>query len=146
MAPAGAALDSPDRRGLEWWMNLLTTYTHDSELQGITAPLLIFTIHKSPQHPLSHFQPVMSSPSGSTLPRVGARRKKRNVFTSSSLATASNSADSSASRAQVPSSQPPMQNSNLTWLYCMLITSLHGPCRSKPFPTITLLLRIYTPE
>jgi hypothetical protein len=40
------------RRGLDWWMNLLTTYTQDSELQAIIAPLLISTIHKSPQHPL----------------------------------------------------------------------------------------------
>jgi hypothetical protein len=34
-------------------MDLLTTYAHDSELQAITAPPLISTIHKSPQHPLS---------------------------------------------------------------------------------------------
>jgi hypothetical protein len=66
-------------------MNLLTTYTHDSELQTITAPPLISTIHKSPQHPLSLFQPA--------------------VFTSRSLATASNSGDLSGSRAQVLFSQ-----------------------------------------
>jgi hypothetical protein len=35
---------------LDWWMNLLTTYTHNLELQAITAPPLISTIHKSPQH------------------------------------------------------------------------------------------------
>jgi hypothetical protein len=56
---------------------LLTTYTHHSELQAITVPLLIFTIHKSPQHSLR------------LLPTCC-------VFTSRSLATASNSGDSSA--------------------------------------------------
>jgi hypothetical protein len=49
------------REGLDWWMDLLTTYTHDSELQAITAPPLISTIHKSPQHLLSLFQPAVSS-------------------------------------------------------------------------------------
>jgi hypothetical protein len=28
------------RWGLDWWMDLLTTYTHDLELQAITVPLL----------------------------------------------------------------------------------------------------------
>jgi hypothetical protein len=37
-------------------MDLLTTYTHDWELQAITAPPLSSTIHKSPQHPISLFQ------------------------------------------------------------------------------------------
>jgi hypothetical protein len=46
-------------------------------------------LHNSPQHPLSLFQPA--------------------VFIRS-LATASNSGDSSASRAQILSSQPPVQN------------------------------------
>jgi hypothetical protein len=43
-------------------MDVLTTYTRDSELQEITAPPLIFTIHKSPQHPLSLFQPAVPPP------------------------------------------------------------------------------------
>jgi hypothetical protein len=41
------------RRGLDWRMDLLSTYTHDSELQelqAIPAPPLISTIHKSPQY------------------------------------------------------------------------------------------------
>jgi hypothetical protein len=41
-------------------MDLLTTYIHDSKLHAITAPSLISTIHKSPQHPLSLFQPAVS--------------------------------------------------------------------------------------
>jgi hypothetical protein len=79
------------RRGMDCILDLMTTYTHDSELQAITEPPLISTIHKSPQHPLSLFQPAV-------------------VFISRSLATASNSGDYSASRAQVSSSQPPVQN------------------------------------
>jgi hypothetical protein len=43
-------------------MDLLTTYTHHLEVQIITAPPLISTIHKSPQHLLSLFQPAVSSP------------------------------------------------------------------------------------
>jgi hypothetical protein len=34
-------------------VDLLTTYTHDSELQGIAALSIISTIHRSPQHQLS---------------------------------------------------------------------------------------------
>jgi hypothetical protein len=49
------------RRGKNWLMDLLTTYTHDSELQAITAPSLISTLYKSPQHTLSLFQPAVSS-------------------------------------------------------------------------------------
>jgi hypothetical protein len=50
------------RRGSDWWMDLLTTYTHNSKLQAITASPLISTIHRSPQHPLSIFQPAVSPP------------------------------------------------------------------------------------
>jgi hypothetical protein len=37
---------------LDWILDLLTTYTHNSELQVITAPSLISTLCKSPQHTL----------------------------------------------------------------------------------------------
>jgi hypothetical protein len=47
---------------LDWRINLLTTYTHNSELQATTAPPLISTIHKSPQHSLRLFQPAVSLP------------------------------------------------------------------------------------
>jgi hypothetical protein len=43
-------------------LDLLTTYTHDTELQVITALSLISTLNKSQQHPLSLFQPAVSSP------------------------------------------------------------------------------------
>jgi hypothetical protein len=48
---------------LDLRMDLLTayTYTHDSELQAITALPLIYTLYKSLQHPLSLFQPTVSS-------------------------------------------------------------------------------------
>jgi hypothetical protein len=57
------------------------------EIQVITAPPLVSTIHKLPQNSLSLFQTA--------------------VFTSRFLATASNSGNSSPLRAQVLSSQPP---------------------------------------
>jgi hypothetical protein len=43
------------RRGMDWWMDLLTTYTYHPELQVITALSLIFTLYKLPQHLLSLF-------------------------------------------------------------------------------------------
>jgi hypothetical protein len=72
-------------------MDLSTTYTHHSELQVLTAPPLISTSHKSPQHLLSLSAAFC-------------------VFTGRSLVTASNSEGSSASRPQVLSSQSPVQN------------------------------------
>jgi hypothetical protein len=49
------------------------------------------------------------------------------VFISSSLATASNSGDTSASRAQILSSQPPTQSSTLNWLAPRLAAISHQP-------------------
>jgi hypothetical protein len=43
-------------------MDLLTTYTHYSKLQVISAPSLISTIHKLSRQPLSLIQPAVSSP------------------------------------------------------------------------------------
>jgi hypothetical protein len=77
------------RRDMDWWMDLLTTYTPHSELQEIIALSLIFTLYKS----LHGKSPPVCS-----------------VFTSRSVATASNNGDSSTSRPQVRSSQPPIQN------------------------------------
>jgi hypothetical protein len=77
------------RRGEDWVLDILTTYTHPSELHVITV---ISTLYSSLQHPLSIFQPAVSS-------------------NWRSLATISNSRDSSASRAQVLLSHPPVQNS-----------------------------------
>jgi hypothetical protein len=65
-----------------WILDLLFTCKHHSELRVITAPLLISTIHRSPQHPLSLSTACC-------------------VFNSRSLATASNNGDSSASCAHV---------------------------------------------
>jgi hypothetical protein len=83
-------------RGINWWTDLLTTYTHHSELQVITVLLLISTIYQSLH--------TKSSPPCS-------------VSNSCSLATASNSGDSSASSSQVLSSQPPVQNSTPNWQF-----------------------------
>jgi hypothetical protein len=59
-------------------------------------PPLICRIHISPTHSLSLFLACC-------------------LFTSHSLATASNIRDSSASRSQILASQPPLQNSTLNW-------------------------------
>jgi hypothetical protein len=92
-------------------MDLKNTYTHDSELQEIRAPPIISTIHKSPQHQLSLFSAC--------------------CLISRYLATASNSRDSSASRAKVLSSQPPLQNSTqLIGPTVLVRTSRHGPHRN----------------
>jgi hypothetical protein len=105
------------RRGLDWWMDLLATSTHDSELQAVTTLSPISTLYKS--------LPAKSSPAGS-------------VFTSRFLVTALNSSlQLLCSRRYCPanilqvtvnliisaiSSQPPLQNSadlllQLSWLY-----------------------------
>jgi hypothetical protein len=74
-----------NRRGLDWWMDLLTTYTSN---YSATANL-----HNS-QITTEHFKPFPACC----------------VFTSRSLATAANSGDSSASRAHFLYSQPLLQN------------------------------------
>jgi hypothetical protein len=79
---------------MDWWMDLLTTYTHHSELRIITALSLTSTLYKSTQHPLSLFPACC-------------------IFISRSLATACNSGDYSISLAKVLSSQPPVQSSTL---------------------------------
>jgi hypothetical protein len=72
----------------------LTTYIHHSELQVITALLLISTLHKSPQHPLNIFQLC--------------------VFIGRSPATAFNSRGSSASQPPVElNPQPTTDNHQL---------------------------------
>jgi hypothetical protein len=110
------------------------------ELQAITALSLISTFYKSQQHALSIFQPA--------------------VFTGRSLATASNSGDSSASRAQVHlchsrqcntlvncqlnygaiSSQPPLQSStemptpnSLDFPRCLLYNFSVQTTSKRPF-------------
>jgi hypothetical protein len=74
-------------------MALLTTSTHHSKLQVISA---VAILHTSP----------ITTPPAKTFSACC-------VFTSRSLATASNSGDSSASLVQVLSSQIPVQNSTL---------------------------------
>jgi hypothetical protein len=43
-----------------WIWDLLNTCAHNSEVEAITAPPLISTIHKSPQQPLNLFNPAVS--------------------------------------------------------------------------------------
>jgi hypothetical protein len=93
------------RRGMDWWKYLLTTYTHNSELQEITTLSLISTLYKSLH--------AKSSPACS-------------VFTSRSLATASNSGNSSTSCSQVRSLLSLSYRTKLLtdWISP---TFLHGP-------------------
>jgi hypothetical protein len=82
-------------------------YINHLKLQVITAPLLIYTIHRSSQHPLCLFSACC-------------------VFNSRSLAMASNSGDFSASSAHVVT---------VRWIshYCQLtivISLLSVPCRA----------------
>jgi hypothetical protein len=92
------------RRGMDWWMDLLTTYTHHSE-QVITAPLLISTIYKSPQHPFSIFFASC-------------------VLTSRSLTTAPNSRNSWASCSQIMSQLPVRNSCQFPRDTCQLSTAL----------------------
>jgi hypothetical protein len=95
-------------------LDLLTTHAHQSEVQVITAPPLIPTIHSSPQHPLSFFPACC-------------------FLTSRSLATASNSGDSSASRAQVLYSLTLVQNC----LPTILLTELDCHSSQPPLKSST---------
>jgi hypothetical protein len=116
----------------DWILDLLTTYTHDSQLQATTAPQLISTINKSPQHPLSLFQPAV-------------------VFTSRSPVTASNSGDSSSSAlksslnggylAIVPFHHSLPYRTDSVAPIVSLITPRHGPRR--PHRSFSYANRVY---
>jgi hypothetical protein len=68
------------RRGMDWRINLLTTYTHHSQLQAILALSLISTLYK--QNTLSLRQPtVFSSRSLATSDSGGSSASP--VFTAS---------------------------------------------------------------
>jgi hypothetical protein len=87
-------------------LDSLTTSRHDSEPQAITATSLMSTIQKKPA---KFFQPA--------------------VFTNRSLTTASNSDDTSASRAQVHSERRLRSICLFSSQTVILITPLHGPSR-----------------
>jgi hypothetical protein len=110
------------------WVNidgvwLVNGFTDHLYTQVITVPLLISTINK----------PQITTAPAKPFPAY--------VFTSRSLATAFNSGNSSASRSQVLSSQPPVQNCLPTDFFPLLITFRHGPRGNAPLPKVTLLLR-----
>jgi hypothetical protein len=102
-------------------MDLLTTYTHDWKLQAITAPPL----YKSPQQPLSLFQPVifLSAVPWQRLLTMEIIQLYALTFYLHSL---------------------PCRTAFNNWLCPLLIESLHGPRRNTPFPTVTLLLNAYS--
>jgi hypothetical protein len=94
-------------------MDLLTAYTHDSELQAITTPLLISTIQKSPQHPLSLFQSA--------------------VFTSRSLATVLTVEILQLDALKASVHRLPYITHTVAPAV-FKITPRHGPRRNIPFP------------
>jgi hypothetical protein len=113
---------SDSRRGLYWWMDLLTIYTHDSELQAITAPPLISTIHKPPQHPQ-----CFSSPLCLHQPFPWQRLLTVEILQLHALMS---SLHSLPYRTELNCSCP------------LLVTSRHGPCR-KHNPSIVVVQLLY---
>jgi hypothetical protein len=106
------------RRGMDWWINLLPTYAHHSQLQVITAVTLISTIHKS-LHAKSF--PACSD------------------FNSHSLTAASNSGDSPASRAQVLLSEPLVQKTTLNSTTAPSVLSLACTAQLTVCPSSLLI-------
>jgi hypothetical protein len=46
---------SDNRRGSDWWLDLLVTYTHNSQLQVIITLSFIYTLYRSLEHTLRLF-------------------------------------------------------------------------------------------
>jgi hypothetical protein len=104
------------RRGLDWWMELLTTYL--CTRLGTTSNYSAIVIFHNSQITTA---PVKLFPACC-------------VFTSRSLATTSSGGDSSASRAQDLTSETPVQNWNdFVAPVVFLITPRHGPSRNPRF-------------
>jgi hypothetical protein len=127
-------LGSDYKRGMDWILDVLTTCTHHSELQVITALSLIFTLYKSPQHPLSPFPTCC-------------------VFNSRSLATASNSGDSSAFRAHVVARRLTLDiwnplncqpSTSRIALIVFLNTTLRRPNRKHRFQQYCIVVCVFT--
>jgi hypothetical protein len=107
------------RRSLDWWIDLLTTYTHPSELQVITVLSLITAIYKSPAH------------------------AKSPVFIRHFLPPASNSGNSSASCVQAVLSQPRVQNStHSTTAPTHLSLPSRDQLNSQPSIELTVSVRV----
>jgi hypothetical protein len=111
-----------NRRGLDWWMNLLTTCTRDSELRVITAPSIISTIRRLSQHPLSLIQPAVFTSADPWQRLLTVEILQLHAF-KSSLHRIPYRTD------LVP--PPPV---------FFLITPRHEPRRNTPFSTVHLLL------
>jgi hypothetical protein len=101
------------RQGMDWWMDLLTTYIHHLELQVITAISLISILYKSQQHPLN------------LLPACC-------VFSSHFLAMAFHSGKSSTSYTHVVTVQQNHTTGHLSTANSTIVLSLLGlPCRAQ---------------
>jgi hypothetical protein len=114
-------------------MDLLTTHTHHSELQVITALSLISAIRKSPQHPLSLF-PACCASSAVSWQRILTVKILR-LSCSGSLFTATfGQLLSTVNSTTAPSLVSHPCRAQLKWLLqtVLLITSWHGPHRKHP--------------
>jgi hypothetical protein len=98
-------------------------FTHDSELQAITAPPLISTIYKSLEHPLGLLQPAVSSP---TVPWQRLQ-----------------TLDVSQLQTLTPLAAGHRLATELIAPAVLVITCRHRPRRKHPFPKVTLLLLAY---
>jgi hypothetical protein len=121
---AAVTRDPPNMAGFELVNGFIDTHTHDSELQAITAPPLISTIYKSPQHPLWLFQPAVSSSAVPwqrvlivEIPQLHALRS--------------------------PLYRLPYRTDLIAQIV-FKITLRHGPSTNASFSTIPQLLRVYS--
>jgi hypothetical protein len=103
------------RRGKDWWMDLLTTYTHNSELQVITMLSPISTLYKSAQHLLSLFQPPVSLPAVPWQRLQPAEILQFQAFRSSCHSRPCRTLVNCQVNYSAISSQPPLQSST-DWL------------------------------
>jgi hypothetical protein len=123
-------------------MGLLITRTHHSELHVITALSLIFTLYKSPQHPLSlhpaccvfisHFLATASNWRFFSFPR-SRRYFPANIpqLNSRQLSTGPQRHLFSASLAELTCTANPQLTTELVNLIAFKITYRHGPHRKR---------------
>jgi hypothetical protein len=95
---------------------------HKARTTSNTGLPLFFTVHKSPQHPLSFFQPAVSSPAF-----PWQRLLTVEILQLHTLRTYLH--------------RLPYKTDSVAPTV-LLITPRHGPCRNTPFLTVPLLLRV----
>jgi hypothetical protein len=108
------------RQGMDWWMDLLTPYTHHLEL---LSP--ISTLYRSSQHPLSLFQTAMSSTAVPWQRLITVEILQLPALRSSCHSCPCRTLVNCQLNYSAISSQPPLQSSTeLSTLNCQLTTQL----------------------